>query len=154
MTSAALVSLTSGGDLGALSPLQSGLVVSSTLAGALLGSLAALTKGDDLGRRAELQLSAGLYAAGAALMAGAPELSVLLLGRFVYGGGIGFAMHAAPIYIAETAPTAVRGTLISLKEAFIVGGILLGYVSGAQFIGACEREVTDPFLLALAQFQS
>lgn len=55
--------------------------VSSTLAGALTGSLAALTKGDDLGRRAELQLSACLYAAGAALMAGAPELSVLLIVR-------------------------------------------------------------------------
>ena len=36
-------------------------------------------------------------------------------------------MHAAPIYIAETAPPSARGALVSLKEAMIVGGILLGY---------------------------
>ena len=40
--------------------------------------------------------------------------------------GIGLAMHAAPIYIAETAPPSARGALVSLKEAMIVGGILLG----------------------------
>jgi len=46
----------------------------------------------------------------------------------VYGLGIGFAMHGAPVYIAETAPSKVRGLLISLKEGFIVGGILVGYL--------------------------
>lgn len=38
-----------------------------------------------------------------------------------YGLGIGFGMHAAPAYIAETAPPSVRGLLISLKEAAIGG---------------------------------
>ena len=37
----------------------------------------------------------------------APSLSVLLLGRVMYGVGIGFAMHAAPAYIAETCPAQV-----------------------------------------------
>lgn len=37
-------------------------------------------------------------------------------------------MHGAPMYIAETAPSKVRGTLISLKEAFIVGGILVSFL--------------------------
>lgn len=39
-------------------------------------------------------------------------------------------MHAAPAYIAETSPPRVRGLLISLKEALIVGGILGGYAVG------------------------
>lgn len=34
-------------------------------------------------------------------------------------------MHAAPMYIAETAPSQIRGTLISLKEFFIVIGMLV-----------------------------
>lgn len=34
-------------------------------------------------------------------------------------------MHAAPMYIAETAPSHIRGTLISLKEFFIVLGMLV-----------------------------
>ena len=35
------------------------------------------------------------------------------------------AMHAAPMYIAETAPNQIRGMLISLKEFFIVLGMLV-----------------------------
>lgn len=35
------------------------------------------------------------------------------------------AMHGAPLYIAETSPSRIRGTLISLKELFIVLGILV-----------------------------
>lgn len=34
-------------------------------------------------------------------------------------------MHAAPMYIAETAPTPIRGILISLKEFFIVLGMVV-----------------------------
>jgi len=34
-------------------------------------------------------------------------------------------MHAAPMYIAETAPTPIRGQLISLKEFFIVLGMVV-----------------------------
>jgi MFS family permease len=41
------------------------------------------------------------------------------------------AMHGAPLYIAETSPSRIRGTLISLKELFIVLGILTGYLVGS-----------------------
>ncbi|PIA58810.1 hypothetical protein AQUCO_00500626v1 [Aquilegia coerulea] len=44
-------------------------------------------------------------------------------------------MHAAPMYIAETAPTQIRGRLISMKELFIVLGMLLGYAVGSLEIG-------------------
>ncbi|CAN1282687.1 D-xylose-proton symporter-like 3, chloroplastic [Linum perenne] len=46
------------------------------------------------------------------------------------------AMHGAPLYIAETCPSQIRGTLISLKELFIVLGILLGYFVGSFQIDA------------------
>ena len=141
VTSGALVSLksaaTSGAEWGvALTSLQSGTVVSSSLAGAVTGSALALTLGERIGRRAELLAAAVLYFAGAAVMATAPSLELLIVGRALYGSGIGFAMHGAPIYIAETAPPSVRGAFISAKEGFIVGGILLGYVSSAVLVEA------------------
>ena len=34
-------------------------------------------------------------------------------------------MNGAPLYIAETCPSQIRGTLISIKELFIVLGILV-----------------------------
>lgn len=42
----------------------------------------------------------------------AGSLPVLYAGRLVYEMGIGFAMHAAPAYIAETSPARIRGFLI------------------------------------------
>lgn len=39
-------------------------------------------------------------------------------------------MHGAPAYIGEMAPTQIRGLLVSLKEAFIVVGMVLGYSIG------------------------
>ena len=45
-------------------------------------------------------------------MGSAPNLELLLVGRLLYGVGIGFAMHAAPSYIAEAAPARIRGVLI------------------------------------------
>ena len=59
------------------------------------------------------------------------SISPTLTGRIIYGVGIAFSMNAAPTYIAEIAPPSIRGRLVSLKEGFIVGGILLGFATSA-----------------------
>ncbi|KAJ4971422.1 hypothetical protein NE237_004521 [Protea cynaroides] len=119
-----------------LSSVQLGLVVSGSLYGALLGSLLVYGIADFLGRRRELISAAMLYILGALMTGFAPDLGVLIIGRLLYGLGIGLAMHGAPLYIAETSPSQIRGTLISLKELFIVLGILLGYLVGSAEINA------------------
>lgn len=119
-----------------LSAIQLGLVVSGSLYGALLGSILVYPIADFIGRKGELIIAAMLYLLGGLTTAYAPGLSVLLAGRLVYGLGIGLAMHGAPLYIAETCPSQIRGTLISLKELFIVLGILLGYFVGNFQINA------------------
>ncbi|KAE8039113.1 hypothetical protein FH972_011555 [Carpinus fangiana] len=119
-----------------ISAIQLGLVVSGSLYGALFGSILVYPIADFLGRRRELIIAAVLYALGGLITAYAPGLSVLLIGRLIYGLGIGLAMHGAPLYIAETFPSQIRGTLVSLKELFIVLGILLGY-----FVGSLQVDV-------------
>lgn len=116
-----------------LSAFSRGLVVSGSLIGALLSSICAVAFGDGIGRRRELLLASALYVAGGAAMWSASSYNMLVGARVLYGIGIGFAMHAAPIYISETAPTSIRGTLVSLKEAVIVSGILFGYLLGYVF---------------------
>ncbi|XP_051134443.1 D-xylose-proton symporter-like 3, chloroplastic [Andrographis paniculata] len=134
-TSGATISLQSpelsGTNWFNLSSVQLGLVVSGSLYGALLGSLIVFPLADFLGRRRELIIASLLYLIGGLLTAYAPGLEVLLIARLLYGLGIGVAMHGAPLYIAETCPSQIRGTLISLKELFIVLGILLGYFVGS-----------------------
>eukprot|EP00667_Euglena_gracilis_P005927 EG_transcript_5969 len=120
--------------LGVLDPLQLGYIASGSLFGAVLASAVLIGLGDaNLGRRTELQTAAALYLGGTVLQAAAPTLPLLLLGRVVYGLGIGTAMHVAPLYIAETSPPDLRGKLVSLKEAAIVGGIVLGFLAGPVF---------------------
>ncbi|KAK9144202.1 hypothetical protein Sjap_004105 [Stephania japonica] len=102
-----------------LSSVELGLIVSGSLYGALIGSILAFTIADYLGRRRELILSATMYLVGAIVTSIAPDFAIMV------------AMHAAPLYIAETAPSQIRGRLISLKEFFIVLGMLLGYIVGS-----------------------
>lgn len=139
-TSGAVLSLQSpelsGTNWFNLSAVQLGLVVSGSLYGALFGSLIVYPLADFLGRRRELIIASLLYLSGGLLTAYSPGLGVLLIARCLYGLGIGMAMHGAPLYIAETCPSQIRGTLISLKELFIVLGILLGYFVGSFEISA------------------
>jgi len=126
------------------SPTLIGVTVSAASLGAFLGSLFIFTIADFIGRRAELRYGAMLYMAGACLEVGAGVLSttlkiqwfsisVLILGRLIYGVGIACVMHGGPTYIAEMAPSTIRGLLVSLKEAMIVLGILFGYCIGFAF---------------------
>ncbi|KAH7538425.1 hypothetical protein FEM48_Zijuj03G0198100 [Ziziphus jujuba var. spinosa] len=117
-----------------LSSVEIGLITSGSLYGALIGSVLAFNIADFLGRRRELISAAVLYLVGAVVTGVAPNFAVMVIGRFIYGIGIGLAMHAAPMYIAETSPTQIRGRLISLKEFFIVLGMVGGYGIGSLLV--------------------
>ncbi|OMP01497.1 Sugar/inositol transporter [Corchorus olitorius] len=117
-----------------LSSVEVGLITSGSLYGALIGSVLAFNIADFLGRRRELITASIMYLVGALVTAFAPNLVVMVIGRFLYGIGIGLAMHSAPMYIAETAPSQIRGLLISLKEFFIVLGMVAGYGIGSLLV--------------------
>jgi len=109
--------------------------------GAVIGCLICFKIADHIGRRWTIISAAYLYCLGSIIefVSGHPNwdinigLTVLLIGRLIYGLGCGFAMQGAPSYIGEMAPTEIRGLLISMKEAFIVLGMLLGYSIGYGF---------------------
>ncbi|VVA96288.1 unnamed protein product [Arabis nemorensis] len=117
-----------------LSSVDVGIITSGSLYGALIGSIVAFSVADIVGRRKELILAAILYLVGATVTAVAPVFSVLIIGRVTYGIGIGLTMHAAPMYIAETAPSQIRGRMISLKECSTVLGMVGGYGIGSLWV--------------------
>lgn len=116
-----------------LSNLEKGFLSSLNLIGACISSLICFRYADNLGRKLEVQIAALLYTAGAAITAASPVLWGIYVGFTVYGLGIGFAMHAAPVFIAEISPADIRGTLVSAKEAVVVFGIFLGFLFGFIF---------------------
>ena len=104
------------------SSLLQGVITSMATLGALIGSLVCFNIADALGRRRSLLLASSLYLCGAtvevlsgrsAFNAGT-GITILLSGRFIYGLGCGFAMHGAPAYIGEMAPSAIRGKCFHL----------------------------------------
>jgi len=123
------------------SSLLQGVITSIGMLGAVMGCLICFKVADRIGRRWTIITAACLYCLGSIIefVSGDPDwdinigLTVLLLGRLIYGFGCGFAMQGAPSYIGEMAPTQIRGLLISMKEAFIVLGMLLGYSIGYGF---------------------
>jgi sugar porter (SP) family MFS transporter len=113
------------------SPLVQGLLTSGSLFGAVLGTLLSFVVAEPIGRRGELILASCLIFLGTVCTCLTPQgdnlLAFVFAARGLYGLGIAFSMHAAPVYISEIAPPAVRGKLVSLKEGFIVFGILMGF---------------------------
>ena len=99
----------------------------------LIGSAAAGRTSDWIGRRYTIVLAAVIFFVGAILMGFATNYSFLMVGRFVAGIGIGYALMIAPVYTAEVSPASTRGFLTSFPEVFINSGILFGYVSNYGF---------------------
>ena len=137
LLSGALFGYDQGVISGALEGIQRSLKLSPTLLevvtswvtlGALAGSLAGGEIADRLGRRTALLAAAGLFAAGAAVEALAPNVTILVAGRLVVGFGVGVAAVAAPLYAAELAPAEHRGRFVSAYQLAITIGIFLAYL--------------------------
>ncbi|MBV8104009.1 MAG: sugar porter family MFS transporter [Hyphomicrobiales bacterium] len=111
------------------------IVTSWVTLGAMFGSLAGGYVADHFGRKRALLAAAGLFIAGAAIEALAPEVPVIVVGRLVAGSGVGVAAVAAPLYAAELAPTAVRGRFVSCYQLAITIGIFGAYLVDEALAG-------------------
>ena len=74
-----------------------------------------------------------LFTIGAILQAAAYSIAQMSVGRLIVGFGVGSAAMVVPLYIAEIAPTKVRGRLIGLNNMSITGGQVISYGIGAAF---------------------
>ncbi|KAK9060370.1 hypothetical protein SSX86_021074 [Deinandra increscens subsp. villosa] len=116
-----------------LNDLQIQFLVGSLNLYSLVGSAAAGRTSDWLGRRYTIVFAGAIFFVGAILMGFATNYAFLMVGRFVAGVGVGYALMIAPVYTAEVSPASARGFLTSFPEVFINAGILLGYVSNYAF---------------------
>lgn len=88
----------------------------------LVGSALAGRTSDWIGRRYTIVLAGVIFFVGAILMGFATNYAFLMVGRFVAGIGVGYALMIAPVYGAEVAPASARGFLTSFPEVFINAG--------------------------------
>ncbi|MCF8367252.1 MAG: sugar porter family MFS transporter [Bacteroidales bacterium] len=106
-----------------LTKLELGWAVSSLTLTATLAMMVAGPLSDRWGRKRVLLFAALLYFFSALLSAIAPSFLFLVLARMLGGFGVGASLIIAPMYIAETAPARIRGTMVSFNQLNIVIGI-------------------------------
>ncbi|RIN24590.1 sugar porter family MFS transporter [Staphylococcus succinus] len=116
-----------------LNSVTEGLVVASMLVGAIFGAGASGPLSDRLGRRRVVFIIAIIYIVGALILALAPSMPILVIGRLVIGVAVGGSTAIVPVYLSEMAPTAQRGSLSSLNQLMITIGILSSYLINYAF---------------------
>jgi MFS transporter, SP family, galactose:H+ symporter len=113
-----------------LSTRQQELLTTMAVIGQIAGALGAGVLANAIGRKKSVVLILIAYATFALLAALSVALPMLLLARLLIGVTIGVAVVVVPVYVAESAPAAVRGALLTVYQLTIVSGLILGYLSG------------------------
>jgi MFS transporter, SP family, arabinose:H+ symporter len=115
-----------------------GWAAACALVGCIFGCMAAGSVADYLGKKKGLGLCALCFALSSVGMLFANNLHQFVVWRLIGGVGIGAASVIAPNYIAEIAPTRLRGRCVTLYQLGIVVGIL-----AAVFVNMLIQRIGD-----------
>ncbi|MXO37647.1 MFS transporter [Mycobacterium kansasii] len=115
---------------------QQELLTTTVVIGQIIGALGAGVLANAIGRKKSTVLLTAGFAVFALLGASAVSLPMLLVARLLLGVAIGVAVVVVPVYVAESAPTAVRGSLLTAYQVAILSGIILGYLVGYLLAGS------------------
>ncbi len=108
--------------------------------GGVIGALLSGIFARFLGRKKSLVFAGLIFVLGSVISAFLPPFLVLKVCRFFLGFGVGIASFITPLYLSETAPAAIRGSMGSLFQLMITIGIFLIAVTnvyiGTVFVDA------------------
>jgi len=107
-----------------LSGASLGFVMSSAQIGCIFGAMLGGTICDLFGRKKALFFSSVLFGLSTIFTAFAPSIGVFNVFRIIGGLGVGLASIVSPMYIAEIAPSSIRGRLVTLNQFAICIGLL------------------------------
>lgn len=132
-----------------------GITSSSALLGCIIGAAVSGFMASRLGRRKSLAV-AGIFFFLSALGSyypefafyeyGHPSFSLLIafnIYRIIGGIGVGLASAICPMYIAEVAPSNLRGTLVSWNQFAIIFGQLVVYFVNFLILGEHTQPVIE-----------
>ena len=118
-----------------LSTRQQELLTTMVVIGQIAGALGAGVLANVIGRKRSVVLILSAYAVFALLAAFSVCMPMLLTARLLLGLTLGVAVVVVPVYVAESAPTVVRGSLLTAYQLAIVSGLIVGYVTGYLLAG-------------------
>ncbi|KII94314.1 hypothetical protein PLICRDRAFT_36565 [Plicaturopsis crispa FD-325 SS-3] len=112
-----------------LSSSRQSIITSLLSAGTFVGSLGQAFTSDRFGRRGSIIIWSSIFTIGVVIQT-ATEYSIvqITIGRFVAGLGVGAMSAIVPLYNGETAPKAIRGSMLVVYQLQVIMGIFLSYV--------------------------
>lgn len=136
------------GEIRLVSHSVKGFVVASALTGCIIGGSLAGFISRSLGRKTGLVISAvaltisaiGAWQPEKLNFFGTLEVYSFVIYRIIGGIGIGLASLLSPMYIAEIAPTPIRGKLVSWNQFAIITGMLIIYFVNWQVAKSGNEE--------------
>ena len=114
-----------------ITPAQEGAIGGILTLGAAFGALFGGRLSDRYGRRHNLIMLAILFLIGALGNTFAPNIWVMYPFRLILGLAVGGASATVPVFLAETAPKRIRGTIVAVDQLMIVVGQLLAFSMNA-----------------------
>lgn len=134
-----------------LDTIREGWLVSSGLAGCIVGVLVAGILSNRVGRKRTILLAATMFLASGIGCAVAGGVTGLIVARVIGGIGVGMASVLSPMLISEFAPASRRGQMVAYYQLAITIGILLAYFSNALILSWMkEGEVWRPMFAVMA----
>lgn len=112
-----------------LSTHQQELVTTAVVIGEIAGALMGGWLANAIGRKKSMVGVAACYAAFAVLSAVATSIPMLLVARLLLGLTIGISVVVVPVFVAESAPAKIRGSLLVSYQVATVVGIIIGYLA-------------------------
>ena len=125
-----------------------GLAMSIALVGCMIGACTCGWLADKIGRKKLLIVSAIIFLVSAIMTGAFNTFGAFLVARFLGGIGIGIASGLSPMYIAEVAPSEVRGKLVSLNQMTIVSGILAAQIVNWKIADPIPSDFTPELIAA------
>ncbi|KAI1364307.1 putative MFS myo-inositol transporter [Xylaria arbuscula] len=131
--SATLVSIGSSLSNRELTSLDKSIITSSTSLFALIASPLSSVLADRIGRKPIIIAADALFVFGALIQALSLSVPAMVLGRSIVGLAVGAASFVTPLYLAELAPAAHRGTVVTMNSLSITFGQVVAYIFGWLF---------------------
>jgi sugar porter (SP) family MFS transporter len=120
--------------------------MSSALVGCIIGAVVSGAISDKFGRKWPLLFSAFLFTVASLGTGIASTYIIFVAFRIIGGVGIGLASALSPMYIAEVAPSHLRGRFVSLNQMTLVIGILAAQIVNLMIAETVPAGVTDAFI--------
>lgn len=105
------------------------LNLAAAVGGLVLGPMA-----DSHGRKYAIMLALVLYLLGAGIITFAVHVWFIMAGRVVMGFGVGTALVAGPMFVAEIVPADQRGSIVASVDLSTDFGVVAGYAVGYVFV--------------------